>query len=257
MRNIKLAPFSDLKLPEGFLVERVNPEMIDLLEYNILKYDPNYPIEHQIPYGRISAYLSEQNPEKLITMSSHLEPEIQRQGIARQLYKQAELDTGRKIIPDLMLSDKSMPLHRKYGLGNEFGLSNYEQVIKEGLTKKAEKQIMESAGKMKTIGSPYEGYETIEIPPEWPPEFAEKGYNKVKRIFNKIGLDDFKSVIPFLKTAGKIAGPAAALMAPSADAAAADVLIPGGLGELGVSPEQAELDRRYLERVRQLSQRKK
>jgi hypothetical protein len=250
----KELPPLDIAMPEGYIIQRT-PRIGGGIDYSILNDDPRYPLGMSEHFGGFSAFPSELNEEKLIVMQSHINPEVQRKGIARQIYKQAEKDTGKKIIPDMMLTEMSAPLHNKYGLGNEFGLSNYENVIRENLEKKAKAYNKEAAG---TISREFDGISgslvNKELPPLWPPEYSKQQYERIKRIMNSIGVDKFKSVAPtILKGIGPVAGAATAMFAPSVDAAVADIM---GVEEMGISPEQTELDRKYKERIRQLSKRK-
>jgi|LakMenE18May11ns_1017448.scaffolds.fasta_scaffold9829030_2 hypothetical protein len=249
----KELPPLNIEMPEGYIIDRALGYGGDKIHYDVKKFDPRYPLRLQQSLGGFTSYLSDFNPDELITMSSQIEPEAQRKGIARQIYKQAELDTGKKILPDRMLSDMSMPLHAKYGLGNEFGLSDYEEVIKRGLMKNANIYNATEAGKLAEVGSPFSGYELREMPPLWPEEYANKEYGKLKNLFNKIGLDKFKSIAPVLGPAAAIAG---GLGYSDLAGAATDAIIPGGIEEMGVSPEQAELDRKYKERIRKFSKGK-
>lgn len=60
---------------------------------------------------------------------------------------------------------------------------------------------------------------------------------------------------PLLKKTLRVMAPIAAiggaLMAPDAAQAAVDFVVPGGVESMGVSPEQAELDKAYKARIRQ------
>lgn len=245
---------SPIKLPEGYILERT-PMYTGGVSYGIRKYPDTGLITSGTEMGRFTAFPNELNEDELITMSSDMEPELQRKGIGRQIYKQAEKDTGMTIIPDQILSERSSPLHRDHGLGKEFGSSNYEDIIKRGIERKAAEDNAKYAGKVTTEYSPWTGEASARVrPPEWPPEVAQKTYNKIKDKMKSYGLDKFKSVAPAIL---KGLGVASALTAPSADAAAADILIPGGLEEMGVSEEQKMLDQRYLQRIKSMQQRKK
>lgn len=67
----------------------------------------------------------------------------------------------------------------------------------------------------------------------------------------------WSTVGPYLGPVGTAATVAGGLGYSDIAGAATDALVPGGIEEMGVSPEQAELDRRYAERVRQLSKKGK
>lgn len=60
--------------------------------------------------------------------------------------------------------------------------------------------------------------------------------------------------IPYLGMAATVAG---GLGYSDIAGAASDIVVPGGVEELGISSEQQDLDRRYKERIRQLQERKK
>lgn len=256
MESKGLPPFlSDLKIPEGYILVRT-PYPDGSIDYDIrLATERN--LLNGVSRGKIYSHSSELNPEELITMTSELEPELQRKGLGRQIYKQAEIDTGKKIIPDMMLSDKSASLHSKYGLGKEFGLSSYEEAIKKGIEKKVEFDNSQTPRPKSTLWTG-KMLEDIDSPPAWPPEVAKKHYETMKKIFkDTYGMDTFKSILPFLKTAGKIGIPAAgAAISPSADAAVMDLIPAPIMGDLGVSDEQKKLDALYLNRIKELQNRR-
>ena len=234
---------SPIELPEGYFMARKPGFAGEGIEYSIRRLEPTGNISDSWEVGRIVANPSELS-EDLIVMSSDLNPELQRKGIARSIYKQAEKDLGKKIIPDQILSDMSSPLHKKYGLGKEFGMPSYEETIRKGMEKKAVLDNISYAGKPTTQFDPISGqsFETTAAP-LFPPEFAKKEYQRIKKIMNEVhGLDKFKSIAPYLL---KGAGLAGALMAPSADAAAADAVIPGGVEGLGQNDSEVLRDRKY------------
>lgn len=229
-------------MPEGYIIDRAPGYGGDAIHYDVKRFNPGYPLHLQEKLGGFTSYLSEFNPDELITMSSSIDPEIQRKGIAREIYKQAEIDTGKKIMPDLMLSDMSLPLHKKYGLGKEFGLSDYEEVIKRGLMKTADVHNQDYAGTLREVGSPFSGYEMQETPPLWPPQFADQRYKSLKNFFKQLGLDKFKSVAPVV---GPAVGIAAGLGYSDLAGAATDAIIPGGLEEIGQNDREVLSDRQY------------
>jgi hypothetical protein len=232
----ELALPSVFDLPEDVILKREIEDSFGRprIEYTVLKdgKPPLLPNKYASDFsekglGNFIAYTSDTNPEELIVMTSDLEDEVQRKGIARKIYKQAELDTGKKILPDQILSKMSAPLHAKYGLGKEFGLENYEDVIKEGASKL-------------TSGA----Y----------PEYSQDYYDRVKRIMKAVGLDKFKSIVPFLKPVAAVAG---GIGYSDIAGAATDVIIPGGLEETAIADERAIPDPRYQEYIKRMSQRKK
>lgn len=237
---------SPIDLPEGYIVKRKflgGPD--DGIEYSIRSIDPTGTIENFTDVGHITAFPSELSDE-LITMGSDLNPEVQRKGIGRSIYKQAEKDTGKKIIPDLILSDKAAPLHKKYGLGNEFGLSSYEEKIKKGLEKRANLHNKNFAGGLEEVGSPITGYSMKEVAPLWPPEYADEEYKRIKKIMNEAhGLDKFKSIVPFLKPIGMGLTALGAAGYSDMAGAATDMVIPGGLEETYNDDKEVLQDRKY------------
>jgi len=248
---------TNINLPEGYYLKK--SKIGDLLEYNIRKFDPNYPFYLNKDMGSI---LSQPSPvtDDLITMSSELNEEIQRKGVGKEIYKLAEKDTGKKIIPDFMLTQKSSGIHNKHGLGKDFGLSDYEQIIKKAAEKEAEIHNKTKAGKGIPSFSFDEGHILEEVPPLWPKQHAEEKYQKIKRIMEANGINKFKSILPLLKPLGyglTVAGIAAAPNpAQAAVTEGISNIVPGGVEDLGVSDEQKSLDRQYLDRIRQLSQKR-
>jgi hypothetical protein len=122
-----------IPVPEGYIVKRSQRGDGEVL-YEFLKDNKKASdFRDLVDRGQIRSQPSEFAEDSLITMTSELEHELQRKGLARAAYKDAENVTGRKIIPDKILTSKSADLHKKYGLGNEFGLSDYEPVFKEVL----------------------------------------------------------------------------------------------------------------------------
>lgn len=231
-----LALPSVFDLPEDVILKREIEDSFGRprIEYTILKNGkpPLLPSKYASDFsekglGNFIAHPSVTNPEELIVMTSDLEDEAQRKGIARKIYKQAELDTGKKILPDQSLSKMSAPLHAKYGLGKEFGLENYENVIKEGASK-----------------LPFNKY----------PEYVQDYYDRIKRIMNAVGLDKFKSLVPFFKPAAAVGG---AISYSDIAGAVTDTVVPGGLEEAAVTDERAIPDPKYQEYIKRMSQRKK
>jgi hypothetical protein len=247
-------PPLNIKMPEGYIINRFPGYGGNSIHYDVKKFDPGYPLHLQESLGGFTSYPSEFNPDELITMSSSIDPDVQRKGIAKEIYKQAQIDTGKKILPDQMLSDMSLPLHKKHGLGKEFGLSSYEEAIKRGLMKRADVHNAKYAGTLEEVGSPFSGYEMRETPPLWPTQYADEEYNRLKKFFNKLGLDKFKSVAPVV---GPAVGIAAGLGYSDLAGAATDAIVPGGLEELGVADERSIPDPRYQEYIRRMQQRKK
>ena len=248
-----------IPVPEGYIVKRSRRGDGEVL-YEFLKDNKKASdFRDLVDRGQIRSQPSEFAEDSLITMTSELEHELQRKGLARAAYKDAENVTGRKIIPDKILTSKSAGLHKKYGLGNEFGLSDYEPVFKEGVKDWADKHNKAyPGGVIRTVQSSTPDlylFDEIHEPPMWPEEVADIEYKKIKAIMKEYGMDKFKSIIPLLKTLGKAVPFAGAAMAPSADAAVTD-FIPGGVEELGRSEEQKDLDLKYLKRIRQLSEKK-
>lgn len=82
-------------------------------------------------------------------------------------------------------------------------------------------------------------------------DFLEKGH--FSKPFMKENLERVAKKLPIIGTAATIAG---GLGYSDLAGAATDAIIPGGIEEMGVSPEQAELDRKYKEKIRKFSKRK-
>lgn len=232
----ELALPSVFDLPENVILKREIQDSFDRprIEYTLLKEGKPPVLSNKYAsdfstqgLGNFIANPSAVNPEELIVMTSDLEDEVQRKGIARQIYKQAELDTGKKIIPDQMLSKMSAPLHAKYGLGKEFGLDNYEDVIKKGASKLKQNQYL---------------------------EYTQDYYDRLKKIMNAVGLDKFKSVVPILKPAALVAG---GIGYSDLAGAVTDVVVPGGLEETAIADERAIPDKGYQDYIKRMSQRKK
>lgn len=257
MENKRPLP-SPIELPDGYVIKRTflgGPD--DGIEYGIRRIDPTGTIGNFTEVGKVTAFPSELSNE-LITMGSDIPEELQRKGIGRSIYKLAEKETGKKIMPDLMLSDMSAPLHKKYGLGNEFGLSSYEEKIKKGMEKRANFHNKNFAGKLEEVGSPYSGYSMKEVEPLWPSEYADEEYKRIKKIMNEAhGLDKFKSIVPFLKPIGVGLTALGAAGYSDMAGAATDMVIPGGLEETGIADERSIPDPRYQEYIRRMQQRKK
>lgn len=67
----------------------------------------------------------------------------------------------------------------------------------------------------------------------------------------------WSTVAPYMGPIGTAATILGGLSYADLAGAVTDTVIPGGVEELGVSPEQAELDRRYADKVRKLSNKRK
>lgn len=243
-----------VNLPEGYILKR--SKLGDNIDYELKKFNPELPFDHLESGGFIVASPNPSAPDDLITMTSALDPTMQRKGIGKEIYKLAERDTGKKIIPDKMLTERSSGIHQKYGLGKEFGLSDYEQILKKGYEKQADIINKRRAGNTETFFDWGAGKAiTKEIPPIWPPQFADEEYSTIKKIMNSNGLDKFKSIIPLLKPIGMGLTALGAAGYSDPAAAAADIAIPGGLEELGMADERSIPDPRYQEYIRRMSQK--
>lgn len=84
------------------------------------------------------------------------------------------------------------------------------------------------------------------------PNVSEKPSKKASDLFSYLQKNTMK-VVPGL---GALATGLGALGYSDMAGAATDAIIPGGIEEMGISPEQAELDRKYKERIRQFSKGK-
>lgn len=229
-----------IDLPENIILKK-SRDTSGSLQYKFLKFNPEYPLGHQTPMGSINVYPSDIS-EDLIVMGGNLSPELERKGIGRQIYKMAEKDTGKKIIPDVMLSEKSTGLHKKYGLGNEFGLPSYEDTIRKGLEKKTEN--INKAGLNPAKGGIQ--FRTEEFIPKWPSQVADEEYSRFKKIMNEAhGLDKFKSIAQIIKPLGIGLSAAGALGYSDMAGAATDAVLPGGLEEIGQNDSEVLRDRKY------------
>lgn len=125
--------------------------------------------------------------------------------------------------------------------------------------------------KRKEVGPLWQKFKTDTLEPEYvsrnlmangkkiqklQPDIA--AINKAARL-GKSELKILKSILPFLKPVGMgLTALGAASYADQAGAAVDMATGPiGGVEEMGVSPEQKDLDIQYLNRIRQLNQRKK
>ena len=82
-------------------------------------------------------------------------------------------------------------------------------------------------------------------------DFLEKGH--FEKPFLKTNLQRVAKGLPIIGAAATVVG---GLGYSDLAGAATDFVVPGGVSEMGVSPEQAELDRRYKDRIRELQSRK-
>jgi hypothetical protein len=125
--------------------------------------------------------------EGYITMSGpHLEPEFRQRGLGEQVYKKIEELTGKKILPDTMLSDYSSALHQKKGLGKSFGKQEYEPDI------------------IKLVSDKLDQLEIKD--PELKQKLAKNAFENFKKKMLSVGVTDFKSVAPLLVKGGIAAG---------------------------------------------------
>jgi len=150
---------------------------------NILKQniDPDDPHTFELPGHVMMDY-----PE--------LEDQYKARGLGEQMYKKIEELTGKKVMPDTSLTDASLGLHKRAGLGQGFGSSNYSPDIKNAITAEAER--LKGAGE---LSKRFSGSKAADVM-----------YDKLKNHFHKIGLKDFKSIAPLLGK-GLAAGASAGL----------------------------------------------
>lgn len=246
---------SEIDLPENVVMKKYK-EIHGPVTYEFLKFDPRYPLDMQESLGTISAMPSNYSDE-LITMSGNLSPELERKGIGRQIYAMAERDTGKKVLPDTMLSEKSSGIHNKYGLGKEFGLDDYEGAIKKGIAKRTEQNNLSELAPTKQGQIRFKG--STDFIPDWPEQAAKEGYEAYIDKVKKHGVKGIKSIAPILKPIGMGLSAAAALGYSDIAGAATDIATGaiGGVEEMGVSDEQKMLDQRYLKRIKQMQENKK
>lgn len=130
-------------------------------------------------------------------------------------------------------------------MGSDTGIVRDYTKMPSDIKNKWDSEIMKLSQKEKAA-------ETILKERSYTPYYTKKTEkNPVSKIAYKSKLlgKTLKSVAPILGALGVLGSSDAAQ-------AAADVVVPGGVESMGVSPEQAELDRRYVERIRELSKRK-
>jgi hypothetical protein len=135
--------------------------------------------------------------EGYITMSGpNLEPEFRQRGLGEQAYKKIEELTGKKILPDTVLSEYSSALHQKKGLGKSFGKQEYGLDIIKLVTDKLEQLGIKD--------------------PEIKQKLAKKAFDNFKKKMMSMGVTDFKSVAPILLKGSLAAGTAGLSLAAEA-----------------------------------------
>jgi hypothetical protein len=159
-----------------------------------------------------------------ITMDMpYLEQPYRRRGIGEQMYKKIEEATGKKILPDVDLSDYSAALHSKKGMGKSFGKAEYGPDIIKSLTEKLNKLGLAE-----------------------PEKAAKKAFEAMKKTIKEKGVSEFKSVAPMLvKGAGAVATGGLSLLAEAADAE-----------EEGSKLEEEAMQREFAQRQREDKMRK-
>lgn len=137
-------------------------------------------------------------PENITMDYPNLDPEYRKRGLGEQVYKKVEELTGKKILPDSILSDYSSSLHEKKGLGKSFGQKEYGPDII--------RQVSQQLNKL--------GINDLELN-----EKLSKGaFNRLKELIVDMGVPSFKSVAPVLgKVGAAAAGGALSLAAEAAD----------------------------------------
>lgn len=193
-------------------------------------------------------------------------------------------DISKEIANSMGIPD--VPINIKYSNRPAAGMTDYEQIFlnpehlhifgKESVIAHELRHIKEGEGSSGfTLGKPREGIygllDSLKLPEELKrlegKELQQfQGGGKFKQKINVLDILDFFEGKHFkdsflkenLKRVSKklpIIGVAGALLSPSADAAVADMVIPGGVSELGVSDEQKALDNKYRQRIKELQER--
>lgn len=159
-----------------------------------------------------------QLPEFITMDMPYLEQPYRRRGIGEQMYKKIEEATGKKILPDVELSDYSSALHAKKGMGKSFGQKEYGPDIIKSLTEKLNKLGLAE-----------------------PEKIAKKAFENMKEKIKEKGLTEFKSIAPLaVKGAGATATGLASLAAEAADAEEEG----SALEEAAMLREREEMQRR-------------
>lgn len=145
----------------------------------------------------------------------------------------------------------------------EDGYVNFVKSSLSGAKEKAvERLMMEAALRDMTPHSDellQPGYNLVnKLKKEYEITSKEEYLNKIKKFLEtgKTG-KIWSTVAPVVKPLATGLGVAGAALAPSADVAAAEILIPGGISEAAVSDERAISDPIYREYIKRMQERKK
>lgn len=122
-------------------------------------------------------------PEFITMDAPYLEHPYRRRGLGEQMYKKMEEYTGKKLMPDVELTDYSAALHTKKGLGKSFGKAEYKDDIIKSLVKSLNKLGLAE-----------------------PEKIAEKAYTKLRDTIRSKGVKEFKSVAPLLVKGALVKG---------------------------------------------------
>lgn len=147
----------------------------------------------EFPWKKTSVLIPwEDNPNEFdslyldnhISMSNpKLDDEYIGRGLGTQVYKKIEQETGKTIVPDPSgLSDNSLNLHRKKGLGKEFGKKEYRPGIIEDIHNKLKNKW---------------GYNDLKAQ-----AVAKRTFREFKDEIRDLGLRGFKSAAPYLVKGG-------------------------------------------------------
>lgn len=135
-------------------------------------------------------------PEHITMDYPKLEKQYRKRGLGEQAYKKIEEITGKKILPDTILSSGSSALHQNKGLGKSFGKQEYGPDI-----------IRLVNAQLRKLG--FEDPEIIE-------RLSKNAFKTLKNTIVDAGVTDFKSVAPLLVKGGIAAGTGALSLAAEA-----------------------------------------
>jgi hypothetical protein len=191
------------KLPklniEDFIIEE-NEDGVFLREKERGKIIGRFPYKDSYMYvPELTRHTRKTNVvplEGYITMDyPKLDPEYQKRGLGEQAYKKVEELTGKKILPDSILSEYSSALHEKKGLGKSFGKQEYGPDIIKLVAEQLEKLNIKD--------------------PEAIERLSKEAFSNFKRLVTD-KVPSFKSVAPILTKGALAAGTAGVSLATEA-----------------------------------------
>lgn len=153
-------------------------------------------------------------PEHITMDYPNLEPEYRKRGLGEQAYKKVEEITGKKILPDTILTAHSSTLHEKKGLGKSFGKKEYGPGI-----------IQQVVEQLKKLGID---------DPEVTEKLSKSAFKQLQESIIDMGVTDFKSIAPIL---GKVGAAAAGGLASAGAEAAVEAMEPTSSGATPNMPD--------------------